>query len=112
VGLINKIVPKRMVPKTPELSEPARLPPLGVVEPRNQFGRTWDEERRELELLLEGCSDKEKAAEIDEQHKLFVHFSKPIPEAQRRQAHLVNVYQATRPSLRAQLLDSILRNWI
>jgi hypothetical protein len=109
---MGPIVKKQMPPpKPPVILEPARPTPLEVVEPRNEFGRTWTEELAYLEPFLQGYTQSERDAEIEHQHKLFHHFSKPLPVAQERQAHLQGVYAATRPSLRRRFLESIQRNW-
>jgi hypothetical protein len=110
---MGHIVKKQMPsPKSPVIPEPARATPLEVVELRNEFGRTWTEELAYLQPFLQGyATQSERDAEIEHQHKLFHHFSKPLPAAQRRQADLQRVYAATRPSLRRRLLESVQRNW-
>lgn len=107
----TKPVLNSMAPNTPVTPAMPRPLSLELVEPRNQFGRTWDEELAHIEPMLAGYSDEERIAEIAHHHQLFKHFSKPLPQAQRRQNLLASVYEATRPPLRRRFLDSIRKNW-
>lgn len=90
----------------------ASLPSLGVVEPRNQHGRTWSEQRAHLERELADLEPEDRRREIDYQHQLFSRYSTPIESAVRRRQRFKDLVNATRPSFRRRLVQSLMKNWI
>lgn len=102
---------KRMKSLPSVSTEATKLTPLEVVEPRNQFDRTWEQELERLQPYLATLDAKDRDAEIKYQWKLFQHFSQPLPAAERRQTHLAETYQAIHPSQRRRRLDALQKNW-
>jgi hypothetical protein len=82
------------------------------TEPRNQYGRTWEEHRKILlDHLRPTMTDEQLARELAIQERQFEIFSGFVATEDGRQAQLQRSFDATPPERRARILEAARKSW-